>query len=104
GVLSTRWRKPTQTVQPFDFGDDASKRTCFWLDGLPKLAPPQGARVAGRWVFDPHLGKMVERWSNQTDRGMNRLPPSEDRWKIRSDTFPGLADAMVDQWTRPTLF
>lgn len=104
GILSTRWRKPTQTVQPHDFGDDASKRTCLWLDGLPPLVAPAGARVAGRMVFDPHLGKLVERWANQTDRGMNVLSPSADRWKVRSDTYPGIADAMVDQWTRPTLF
>lgn len=104
GVLSTRWRKPTQTVQPYDFGDDASKRTCLWLKGLPPLVPPPGARCPGRWVWDPVLGRMAERWANQTDRGMNRLPPSADRWKIRSDTCPGIADAMVDQWTRPDLF
>lgn len=95
-IISTRIRKPTQTIQPYDFGEDASKRTCLWLNGLPCLRTTK--RVPGRWVTDPRSGKTVERWANQTDSGQNRLPPSADRWKLRSRTYPGIAAAMADQW------
>jgi hypothetical protein len=93
GVMSTRWRKPDQIIHPYMFGDDASKSTCLWLSGLPVLTPTN--RIPGRIVD----GK--ERWANQTDSGQNRLPPSKDRWKIRSKTFQGIANAMADQWGRP---
>lgn len=98
GVMSSRWRKPDQTVQPYEYGDDASKRTCLWLKGLPKLVADPAKRFAGRIVKDPRNGKDVERWSNQTDSGQNALSPSEDRWDKRSQTFQGIADAMADQW------
>lgn len=82
---------PTQTIQPYEFGDDASKRTGLWLtQGLPKLVPTE--RVAGRMVNG------VERWSNQTDSGQNKLSPGKDRWLERSKTYPGIAAAMGDQW------
>lgn len=96
-IISTHIRKPDQTIQPHDFGEDASKRTCLWLNRLPLLRPT--ARVPGRMVEWPRgSGKMVERWSNQTDSGQNKLPPSNDRWKLRSKTYPGIALAMADQW------
>jgi hypothetical protein len=87
---SAAHRKPDQTVQPYQFGEDASKRTGLWLWKLPKLRPTK--RIAGRIVNG------VERWANQTDSGQNRLSPSDDRWSLRSDTFPGIADAIADQW------
>jgi len=87
-----RWRKPRQIIQPYQFGDDASKATCLWLKGLPNLKPTK--RVQGRIVN----GK--ERWSNQTDSGQNKLAPSNDRWSVRSKTYDGIADAMVDQWSK----
>lgn len=100
GVLSSRFRRPDQVIQPHWFGDDASKATCLWLWNLPELKPTK--RLPGRVVEWPKgSGKMVERWSNQTDSGQNRLPPSADRWKLRSDTFPGVADAFVEQWSNP---
>lgn len=83
-------RPPDQVIQPYDFGDDASKRTGLWLDRLPPLTPTK--RVPGRIVN----GK--ERWSNQTDSGQNNLSPSDDRWLVRSATYPGIAAAMADQW------
>jgi hypothetical protein len=83
-------RPPDQTIQPYDFGDDASKRTGLWLDRLPRLRPT--LRIQGRIVAG------VERWANQTDSGQNRLSPSADRWIKRSETFPGIARAMGDQW------
>lgn len=97
GALSRRWKLPCQIIQPYQFGDDASKATCLWIRGLPLLVSTH--RVHGRVVYKN--GKPVERWSNQTDGGQNKLPPSEDRWKVRSDTFPGIADAMVQQWGNP---
>lgn len=88
--VSKAHRAPDQTIQPFQFGDDASKRTGLWIKGLPKLRPTK--RVPGRIVNG------VERWSNQTDSGQNRLSPGEDRWLERSATFPGIAAAMGEQW------
>lgn len=97
GRLSTLVRKPDQIIQPNWFGDDASKATCLWLHGLPKLTPtsPYPPRMV-EWPRSS--GKMVKRWSNQTDSGQNVLPPTEDRWKIRSETYRGIAQAMADQW------
>ena len=100
GHLSRRIGKPTQIVQPYEFGDDASKKTCLWLyenNELlhPRKALPLGPRCPGRVV---RIGdKLVERWSNQTDTGQNRVSPSEDRWSERSDTYPGIARALA-QW------
>ena len=87
GCLSTRWRKPDQIIQPWQFGHDASKATCLWLKGLPCLQPTNvlpGGKTARR--------------ANQTASGHNKLPPSADRWKQRSVTYRGIADAMADQW------
>ena len=90
GCISTRIRKPDQTIQPWQFGHDASKATCLWLKGLPLLRP--GAIISPRMV----AGR--PRWANQTDSGQNRLGPSTDRWKIRSETYSGIATAMAQQW------
>lgn len=99
GALNTEMAPASQIVQPYEFGDDASKKTCLWIRGnLPLLEIDPAKRFPGRWVVDPRNGKWVERWSNQTDSGQNRLPPSDDRWKIRSETYPGIAAAMGDAW------
>lgn len=99
GCLSTRWRPFTQIIQPHDFGDDASKKTCLWLDGLLPLPVDPAKRVPGRRVeWPPGSGKMVERWANQTDSGQNRLPPSADRARQRSETYPGIARARAETW------
>ena len=97
--LSTLIRKPNQTVQPYEYGHDASKRTCFWAGDntvYNRLVPT--VRKRGRIVFDTKLGKMMERFENQTDTGQNRLGPSEDRWLERSITYPGIAAAMAHHW------
>lgn len=94
GCISSRIRKPDQFIQPYEFGEDASKRTCLWLKHLPRLRPTR--RVPGRMVM--WRGRLVERWSNQTDSGQNRLGPSADRWKARTLTYQGWADAMAEQW------
>ena len=95
--ISSRIRKPNQIIQPYEFGHDASKKTCLWLKNLPNLVVDPTKRFHGRMVN--YKGKLVERWSNQTDSGQNKLPPTEDRWKIRSETYQGIADAMAEQWS-----
>lgn len=92
--ISTAIRKPTQIIQPYQFGDDASKSTGLWINGLPPLVPTQ--RIAGRRV--QWKDKVVERWANQTDSGQNKLTPSASRWLERSKTYPGIAAAMGEQW------
>jgi hypothetical protein len=96
GVLSSRWREPDQFIQPYEYGEDASKKTCLWLKNLPRLVPTR--------LFPPRLALSSDgrshsfRWGNQTDSGQNREPPSEERWKVRSTTWQGWADAMAEQW------
>lgn len=90
GCISTAIRPPDQTIQPYQFGHDASKATCLWLKGLPPLKPTE--------FIAPRLVDGKPRWANQTDSGQNRLPPSKDRWKIRSRTYDGIARAMAEQW------
>jgi hypothetical protein len=98
GAISKAIRKPDQIIQPYQFGDDASKATCLWLDRLPKLEPT--CHVPGRVVEWPKgSGKTVERWANQTDGGQNKLTPSATRWKSRSKTYSGIASAFAEQWT-----
>ena len=86
-VISTRIRKPEQIVQPWWFGHDASKKTCLWLKNLPLLIPTEMLP-----------GDAKTRRANQTASGQNKLPPSKDRWKIRSATYQGIAEAMAAQW------
>jgi hypothetical protein len=99
GVLSRRFREPSQFIQPYEYGDNASKKTCLWLKNLTPLTPT-GFAV-------PRLAKTKDgrgyalRWDNQTDSGQNRESPGEDRWKVRSTTWQGWAGAMADQWGGP---
>lgn len=111
-IISSRIRKPDQIIQPYEHGHDASKKTCLWLKNLPLLVPTQlveprmvccGVEVtdaAGKYgcVVCEGSKKFKLRWGNQTDSGQNRLGPSDDRWKIRSETFWGIAQAMAEQW------
>lgn len=90
GKLSTLVRKPEQIIQPHWFGDDASKATCLWLHGVPKLVPTG--------MIAPRIVEGKKRWGNQTDSGQNKLGPSDDRWKERSRTYQGIANAMAAQW------
>lgn len=89
-VISSRIRKPDQIIQPHEYGHDASKKTCLWLKGLPLLTPTE--------YVEPRIINGKKRWGNQCDSGQNKLGPSDDRWKIRSETFTGIAAAMVAQW------
>jgi site-specific DNA-cytosine methylase len=89
-VISSRIRKPDQIIMPYQFGHDASKKTCLWLENLPPLRPTN--------FVEPRIVNGKPRWGNQTDSGQNKLAPSDDRWKVRSETFQGIADAMASQW------
>jgi len=89
--VSKAIRKPSQIIQPHQFGDDASKATGLWLsDGVPLLVPTQ--------YVAPRIVDGRPRWENQTASGQNRLSPSENRWLERSKTYPGIAAAMGEQW------
>ena len=110
-IISTRIRKPDQVIQPWQFGHDASKTTCLWLYELDPLEESE--------IIPPRLvccGEVIEsgdkygcpfcegenvarpRWANQTNSGQNRLSPGPDRWKERSRTYQGIANAMAKQW------
>jgi hypothetical protein len=88
GVISRFIRKPDQIIQPWQFGHEATKTTCLWLRNLPKLKPTMIVGKGLRHVTKS--GRSLPAWYN--------LPPSLDRWKIRSTTFQGIADAMAAQW------
>lgn len=89
-VISSRIRPPDQIVNPYQFGHDASKKTCLWLKNLPHLHPTQ--------YIEPRIVNGRKRWGNQTDSGQNKLGPREDRWKVRSETYAGIATAIAQQW------
>lgn len=78
GVMSTKYRKPDQIIQPWQFGHGETKATCLWLKGIPKLVPTEIAE--GR------------------ENRIHRMPPGPERSKLRSKTFPGIARAMAEQW------
>ena len=78
-IISSHIRKPDQTIQPWQFGHGETKRTCLWLKNLPLLTPTD--------IVD---GREQRIW---------KMPPSADRWKLRSQTFQGIADAMAGQWS-----
>lgn len=86
GIMSSKWRKPDQIVQPWMFGHPESKATCFWLNGLPLLKETENVKS----FFDT-LPK------NKQQR-LHYLPPSKDRAMLRSKTFTGIAKAMAQQW------
>ena len=89
-VISSKIRKPDQIVQPWMFGDPFTKTTCLWLKNLPPLEPTNIVDKGERHVTKS--GKSLPAWYN--------LPPSADRAKIRSKTFPGMAQAMAEQWSK----
>lgn len=91
GLIGTHIRKADQIIQPYEYGHDASKATCLWLKGLPKLQPTQ--------IISPRQVCGKNRWGNQSDAGHNLVPERKDRWKDRSRTYEGIAAAMADQWT-----
>lgn len=90
GHMSTRYRKPNQIIQPYQFGHPVSKQTCLWLNGLPLLEPTN--IVEPEWVVHKN-GNRMSKWHYEAS-----LLPIKERSKIRSKTFQGIADAMADQW------
>lgn len=91
GIISSYWRKPDQIIQPYWFGDFSEKRTCLWLKGLPPLTPTNIVEPPARTTYAS--GKSMPTWYADAFR----LPPKE-RSRIRSQTFPGVAKAMAEQW------
>lgn len=92
GRIGTAIRPADQVIQPWQFGEDASKATALWLKNLPPLRPTS--------IVPPRIVAGKRRWANQTDSGQNRLGPSPERATIRSATYLGIAEAMADQWGR----
>jgi hypothetical protein len=92
GLLSTKWRKPDQIIQPYMFGDAATKTTCLWLKNLPKLVPTNIVDKGERVTFAS--GKSMPKWYADA---LNAKTP-EERRTLRSKTFPGIANAMAAQW------
>lgn len=92
GIMSKRFRPPDQIIQPWHFGDRATKTTCLWLRGLPPLLAM--GEVAGRGERVMYAsGKSHAKWYVDAVK----LSPN-DRMNVRSQTFPGIANAMADQW------
>ena len=92
GVMSTRYRKPDQIIQPYMFGDPFEKKTCLWLKGLPKLTPTNIVEPPARKEFAS--GKTMPAWYADAWN-----LSKEERSKLRSKTFPGFAKAMAEQWS-----
>jgi hypothetical protein len=94
GIVSTRYKKPNQTVHPWMFGDEASKATCLWLNNLPLLEPTNIVGKGERVVLSS--GKSLPKWYSDA---LTQSKSSAERRTMRSKTFEGLARAMAEQWT-----
>jgi len=95
GIMSTRLQKPTQIVQPYYFGDSATKTTCLWIKGLPNLLPTKIVEKGQRKIFKS--GKSMPLWYADA---FNKAKTPQERQTLRSKTFPGMAKAMAQQWTK----
>ena len=93
GLLSSRWRKPDQIVQPYMFGDEATKTTCLWLKNLPLLSPTNIVGKGERTVFGS--GKSHPKWYADA---LKNAKTKEERQTLRSKTFQGMAEAFASQW------
>jgi len=93
GLLSSRWRKSDQIVQPYHFGDEATKTTCLWLKNLPLLKHTNVVGKGDRVVFSS--GKSHPKWYADA---LAKAKTKEERQTLRSKTFKGIADAMANQW------
>jgi hypothetical protein len=95
GIISTRYRKPNQTVHPWMFGDEASKATCLWLKNLPLLQPTSIVKKGERVFLSS--GKSLPKWYSDA---LTKAKSSSERRTLRSKTFKGMAKAMAEQWTQ----
>lgn len=86
GIMSTYYRKPDQIIQPWMFGHPEKKATCLWLKGLPLLRPTND------------VSEIMKTLPKNKQERLHYLPPSTERAKLRSKTFPGIAKAMAEQW------
>ena len=93
GLLSSRWKKPSQIVQPYMFGDEATKTTCLWLKNLPLIVPTNIVGKGERTVFSS--GKSHPKWYADA---LKNAKTKEERQTLRSKTFQGMADAFAKQW------
>lgn len=93
GVMSSAYRKPDQIVQPYWFGDSASKKTCLWLHNLPTLKPTDIVDEGERVVLSS--GRSLPKWYSDS---FNTKISTEERRRLRSKTFPGFAEAVAEQW------
>ena len=93
GIMSSKWKKPSQIIQPYEYGEPFSKKTCLWIKGLPNLVPTKIVEPGERVTFGS--GKSMPKWYADAWK-----LPKEERSKIRSKTFPGIAKAMAEQWTK----
>ena len=100
GIMSTKYRKPNQIIQPWQYGDKAQKSTCLWLEGLPNLTPTNIVEKGEffEWI-DKKSGKKKRQAQWYMDALKNAKTPQE-RSTLRSKTFPGIAKAMAEQWTK----
>lgn len=98
GIMSTRFRKPDQIVQPYYFGDEASKSTCLWLKNLTPLQP---TNIVGKGEYIQFgSGKKIPRWYSDA---LTKSKTPEERRRLRSKTFPGFAKAIAEQWSKEVL-
>jgi hypothetical protein len=94
GIVNTKYKKPTQTVHPWMFGDEASKATCLWLKNLPKLEPTKVVGKGERVILSS--GKSLPKWYSDA---LTKAKTPAERRTLRSKTFEGMARAMAIQWT-----
>ena len=102
GIMSTKYRKPNQIIQPWQYGDKAQKSTCLWLEGLPNLIPTniveKGEFV--EFVSKKGVKKRQPKWYFDV---LKKAKTPQERSTLRSKTFPGIAKAMATQWTKNSL-
>jgi hypothetical protein len=97
GIMSKLWRKPEQIIQPWHFGDEAQKKICLWLKGLPLLQPTKIVDK-GKFIENKRKDGTVEKRAAWFKQGEAWTLTPKERSRIRSKTFPGIAKAMAEQW------
>ncbi len=99
GIMSNKWKKPNQIVQPWQFGDEFQKSTCLWLKGLPNLEPTD---IVGKGEFIEFTSKkgIKKKQPKWYFEALKNAENPQERACLRSKTFPGIAKAMATQWTK----